>query len=123
MKKIILLILILCQNLNGQAQISKSISIKNAGTLSTVLSRNELKTVTNLKITGEINARDFKTMRDSMPELSAVDISAVTIVAYKGTDGTVGSFTDYPANEIPFNSFFINSYKGNTTLTMITLPD
>jgi hypothetical protein len=105
----------------GQAQVSKTVNV-TAGGLSTALTSTELATVTNLTITGTIDARDFVTMRDSMPALAVVDISAVTIAAYTGNGGT-SSDTSYPANTIPDYSFYNeNTSKGKTTLTTILLP-
>jgi hypothetical protein len=109
----------------GQAQVSKTVNV-TAGGLSTALTSTELATVTNLTITGTIDARDFVTMRDSMPLLAAVDMSAVTIAAYHGGGGTYGG-TSYPANTIPDCSFSNYANAGNInnielTLTTILLP-
>jgi len=70
MKKLIFLFSLLYLALDTYAQLSKTIDLANAGTLSTALTPTELQNVTNLTITGTIDARDFKTMRDSMPLLS-----------------------------------------------------
>ncbi len=67
---------------------SKTIQVTTAGTLSTLLSATELATVTNLTLTGTIDARDFVTLRDLMPALKELDISTATIVAYTGAGGT-----------------------------------
>jgi len=56
MKKTITLFIILCFTLIGNAQVSKTINITTAGTLSTVLSANELNTITNLTITEDVHA-------------------------------------------------------------------
>jgi len=90
MKKLIIVFFILGLALIGQAQVSKTINITAAGTLSTALTSNELYTVTNLTITGTIDARDFKTMRDAMPTLAILDLSGITIAAYNGTAGPAG---------------------------------
>ena len=95
-----------------------------AGGLSTALSTDELNTISKLTLTGTIDARDFKTMRDNMPLLVVVDLSGATVVGYKGTEGTSGtsSYT-YPANTIPDYSFYnSNSSEGNTWMTTIILP-
>lgn len=106
MKKLINLLLCLCFTILLQAQVSKTINIVTAGTLNTLLTATEKTTVTNLTITGTIDARDFKTMRDDMPVLAVLDISSVTIAAYSGTDGTAGtSSTSYLANGIPITAF------------------
>jgi hypothetical protein len=86
---------------------SKSVQQTTAGGLSAALTTNEKATLPNLTITGAIDARDFKTMRDEMPKLISIDLSQATIVAYSGTGGTYGggSTTTYPANAIPQYSF------------------
>ena len=81
-----------------------------------------LTEVTNLTVTGTIDARDFVAMRNNMPLLAVVDLSGVTIAAYTGTEGTVASTTDYPANEIPQYSFYTTNYIGKTSLTSFTMP-
>ena len=89
MKKLITLFFILGLALTGQAQVSKTINI-SPGTLSFFLTVNELNTVNNLTITGIIDARDFKTLRDLMPSLTTLDLSETRIAAYSGTSGTLG---------------------------------
>ena len=65
------------------AQVSKTINLNNSGTLFYALTTDELKTVTNFTLTGKIDWHDFKTMSENMPLLSVIDISGVTVVAYK----------------------------------------
>ena len=121
-EKLLLIILILCFSLLGQAQVLKTVDI-GAGGLSAALTAAEKTTVTNLTITGTIDARDFKTMRDDIPLLAKLDISGATIVAYSGTDGPAGStITTYLANAIPAYAFFNTSGVGKTSLTSIILP-
>jgi len=125
MKKIVLLLVCVSFYVIGQAQVSKTVNV-TAGGLSTALTSNELATVTNLTITGTIDARDFVTMRDNMPSLAVVDISAVTIAAYNGSGGTSRD-TSYSANTIPDYSFSNYANAGNInnielTLTTILLP-
>jgi hypothetical protein len=84
----------------------------------------ELATIKDLTITGTIDARDFKTLRDNMPLLAVVDLSNATIVAYTGTDGTATTNSySYEANEIPRRAFsFSATNTGKETLTSIALP-
>ncbi|MDD3908044.1 MAG: leucine-rich repeat domain-containing protein, partial [Bacteroidales bacterium] len=94
-----------------------------AGGLSSAITAGGILTeVTNLTVTGTIDARDFVTMRDYMPLLAVVDLSGVTIAAYTGTEGTVASTTDYPANEFPQYSFCATNNIGKTSLTSFTMP-
>ena len=53
----------------GKALHGKTVDV-TAGNLKTVLNSDELNTVTNLTLTCTINAHDFKTMRDDMPNLT-----------------------------------------------------
>jgi uncharacterized repeat protein (TIGR02543 family) len=84
--------------------------------------------VEHLTLTGTIDARDVKYMRDNMPYLATLDLSAVTIVGYEGTGGTAANAatTTYPANEMPQESFYIydatNKKPTPNALTSVTLP-
>jgi uncharacterized protein (TIGR02145 family) len=95
-----------------------------AGQLSTILTAEQLAGLTNLTLTGTIDARDFKTMRDDMPLLAEIDLSGANILAYSGTEGTEGAPNDYLAFELPKYSF-LNPAGGipKITLTKITLPE
>lgn len=123
MKRIFLLIICLSLTVILQAQVSKTVNI-TAGGLTSALTATEKSTITNLTITGIIDARDFKTIRDEMNLLAVLDLSNVTITAYTGSLGTNGiSSTSYPASSIPINAFYdLNGQKGNTSLTSITFP-
>lgn len=100
-----------------QSGIPKTINV-TAGSLATVLNATELNGVNDLTLTGTIDARDFKTMRDRMPVLEKIDLSGVNIVAYIGTEGTASTTsTNYPANEIPQNAFY-----PKYTLASVVLP-
>lgn len=97
--------------------LSKTV-VATPGALSALLSAGELNTITHLTVTGNIDARDFKTMRDLMPVLANVDISAAAVMSYSGTAGTVNSVDlVYPANTIPRNGML-----AKTTLKNIQLP-
>jgi len=95
-----------------------------AGGLASALTAQEKSYTKKLTISGTIDARDFKTMRDSMPSLTYVDISNATIVVYSGTLGTYStSTTVYSANEIAKNAFYRGMYSYNTTLKTFILPN
>jgi hypothetical protein len=59
------------------AQGYKSVQVDTAGTLSALLTPEEMNTVTNLTLTGNINATDFNTMKNTMPALRSIDLSLV----------------------------------------------
>lgn len=91
-----------------KAQVSKIVNQSIAGTLSTSLTETEKATITDLTIVGNIDARDFKCLRDNMPALSILDISLVSILKYEGTDGTYTyQQATYPENEIPTFAFTV----------------
>lgn len=100
----------------------KTINI-TAGGLSTRLTSMELMYTTNLTITGTIDARDFKTMRDNMPELAYLDLTGATITAYTGAEGTSMYSSPYYANAIPTNAFYnSNNSIAKTSLISVKLP-
>lgn len=117
-----------CRDLVGALSLthvvtSKTVTI-NAGGLFSALTESEKATTTHLNITGVIDARDFKTMRDHMNSLSNLDISKLTIAAYSGTEGTYSSeTTNYPANEIPAWAFHYSDNTGKLSLTHVFLPE
>lgn len=115
MKKLILLAIALCITVITQALTV----VSTAGGLSNAIitAGGTLSTVTNLTVTGAIDARDFKMMHDSMPALSIIDLSNVNILAYTGTAGTLFGSAVYPANELPISSFVSKS-----SLTSVKIP-
>ncbi len=66
----------------------KTVQSDMPGMLATLLSTAELQNLLKLKVTGNIDARDFKTMRDLMPALGIIDLKEALIAAYTGTEGT-----------------------------------
>jgi hypothetical protein len=83
-----------------------------AGELESKLTTLELKTITSLVITGTIDARDIRLMRDSMHMLTKIDLGMATIEAYK----------DNPANEIPNYAFCDTLSDEEIYLVSIVLP-
>jgi len=120
MKKLLLIIWGVCLGAILQAQVSKTVQVTTAGTLSNLLTKAEDTTVTNLTIIGNIDSRDFRTMRDSMPRLAILDLSNVTIVKYIGTFGT-SSYSRSDLNTIPDWAFY-SLNTPNTSLISIKLP-
>jgi uncharacterized repeat protein (TIGR02543 family) len=91
-----------------------------AGTLKSI---SGIETVSHLTLTGHIDARDVKLMRDAMPVLTELDLSGATVMAYEGEEGTVPEAYAYPANEMPMASFY--NISGNTakmSLISVKLP-
>jgi hypothetical protein len=103
---------------------TKTIQVNTAGTLQSLMTADELVNITDLNITGTIDARDFVTMRDNMPALAVIDISGAAIADYNGTGGTAGTTSqDYPANTLPAYAFCNPStFLGKTVLSLMNLP-
>jgi photosystem II stability/assembly factor-like uncharacterized protein len=97
---------------------SKTINVTTPGGLRSLFSAVEKSRISQLTVTGTIDAGDFKIMRDSLIKLDTLDISGTTIAAYTGTEGTYATTTTtYNANEIPRQALYRKS-----TLTSILLP-
>ena len=118
MKKLAFLLVAICLSATMQAAVSKTVPVATAGTLHTYFNAGELTTVTDLIVSGTIDARDFKFMKDTLTALSKLDISTVTIPEYYGAAGTAStSIRDYAANAIPGDAF-----SGKSSITSIKLP-
>ena len=123
MRKILRIIqLALFMSLSLTAQVAKTVYCIPGGLYASI-TKSEILTVTDLTITGSIDARDFAIMRDSMVVLSSVDISTVSIMAYTGTEGTTG-FGVYPVNAIPDAAFYYipSSGLGKKSLKSFIFP-
>jgi hypothetical protein len=59
------------------AQVYKTVQVDTAGTLSALLSVEELDSVTDLTLNGTINTDDFNTMKNLMPALTTIDLKSV----------------------------------------------
>ena len=95
-------------------QTSKTIHVSTAGTLDSLLTSTEKNTITDLTVSGILDARDFRILRDSLLNLTALDISAATVVSYSGSGGTGYYSTSYPANEIPEYAFYTSGGQPGT---------
>jgi hypothetical protein len=121
MKRTSLLIAIIFFTVMLQAQVTKNLVV-TAGGLKTALTTSELNTIAKLTLTGTIDARDFKTMRDDMPLLAEIDLSGVTISEYNGNGGTLIWGNYYPANTIPEYAFLNLDWQGKSSLTSFVFP-
>lgn len=76
--------------------------------------------VRNLKITGQINAKDFYFMRDSMLRLSALNLKEVRIKGWGKNEENEENMDV----QIPNSAFyFIQTVGGSNSLNRIVLPD
>lgn len=101
MRKLIIFVLCICAHTIAHAELLKTVTNLTAGELSTTLTTAEKRNVTNLTITGEINALDFATMR-SMSSLVTIDISEVSV----------------SGNAIPDSAFYTDVYLGSIKLPL-----
>ncbi len=98
----------------------KVVHVAKAGGLAQALLFSNLAAIRELTISGEIDSRDFVTIRDRMTKLRTLNISNVTIAAYKGFEGSGGSNVyEYLANTIPIYAF----YNPITATSLVTLSD
>lgn len=91
----------------------------------TKLQEQEILTkVQQLVLSGEVNAVDFKVIRDQMPALSALNLKDVDIQAYYGSEGTIAQTKSYPYRELPDNALYAGwPAPDNAVLKMLILPD
>ncbi|MDR1653647.1 MAG: leucine-rich repeat protein [Prevotellaceae bacterium] len=88
----------------------------------------DLPLVTQLTVTGQMDARDFRFVRDSLnATLVSLDLSAVSIVAYTGTAGTAHNtsggtnvYTSYSADVLPQYAFYYRKETGNPFFPTVT---
>jgi len=102
------------------AEVTRTVEVVTPGSLCNQFAGQENYRITNLIVTGNIDVRDFKFMRDSMPFLSVIDLSGTRILAYSGEDGTSTYYIDYQANEIP--AYGLADVHGRGYLKKISLP-
>lgn len=84
-----------------------------------------LSTINHLVIVDTIDARDFKTMRDLMPNLQVLDLSKAVISSYNGYEGCgENRIFRYKANKLPEFAFYSPSLAtGKSSLQSIILPN
>ena len=101
------------------------INVPEAGTLDKCIEEDgkDLTKVRNLKITGQINSRDFAVMKYKMTRLSALNMREVKIVAGEagGYEGSYNTDHWYEANRENMIPGFAFSEK--STLTSCVLPE
>ncbi len=130
-KRIIFLILLWINGLYSFGQMSETVHLSIAGTLKNYIFTHPVATITNLTISGNLDARDVQFICDSMDILEVLDISNTTIIEYKGREGTQCNIdTIYPANEMPRYSFYfvynpsspVFFHKKSPPLTTVFFP-
>lgn len=91
--------LLLFAPLAAMAQDVTEFVVTQPGTLSELVSQDVYTTLSDVKITGTVDARDFFFIRDSLTRISSIDMTEATIAACE-VEGTA-----YAADAIPANAF------------------
>lgn len=115
MKRITTLLMAMFCMILAHAQVSKILTMTEAGTLSSVLTADEKTSITELTVLGPIDTRDFVCMRDQIKLLSILNLENAEIMAYNGSGGTYYG-SEYRAHEIPQESFYRNSVLRSVVL-------
>lgn len=118
-KLIVLALLVTSLTVKAYNEISVNVT---AGNLSKTLTVLEKQTITSLRITGSIDARDFVVLRDSLVLLDSLNIKDVIISEYNGNQGTDNDVTRYPENSIPDYAFFNPNLGRRLILSFIDFP-
>jgi len=126
MKKLQLTCLLAILATISSAQIYRMIDVETPGTLSTLITELDDE-VTNLLVTGNIDARDFSTMYYQFPLLEELDLSLVHIHMFYGYGGPNplygGAPTLYPENELPAKAFTNPNANQGKSLKSVILPN
>jgi hypothetical protein len=121
-----LLICIICTSLTVnylQAQVFRTVHLVNSGTLADSLTPDDLLNVTDLAISGNMNGVDLNTMKNAMPSLIHIDLSAARA---DGDSIPRNACTQYITSIIlPPTITLIGHYAfaGCSGLASITLPN
>ena len=93
----------------------KAVNVENtAGQLAQLVTDTQ---ITELTVTGTMDARDFLFINEHLTELTSLDLSQVTITAVDNGKTLFGTVTGYSANQIPRTAFF------GKKLTTVALPE
>lgn len=108
-----------------QAENSRTIHVETAGTLSTLITADEIKQLSELKVTGEINEKDFDLVRAALTYqkfLISLDFSEAT---YQGKSFSVEQCEGIVDIKLPKGAYILkNMALGRCyNLTNITIPE
>lgn len=122
---LVLLCLLAVNHVKAQSE-NAVFFVNKAGTLKDemIKEKRNPQNISKMILTGYINARDFVWMRDSMPNLTYLDMKNVSIKAYSGSDGTSPKYA-LTIREIPSYAFCrsVNGrLSGKTSLQQVILP-
>ncbi|MBN1414305.1 MAG: leucine-rich repeat protein [Bacteroidales bacterium] len=118
------IIAITCMSFIGvNAQVYKTVHVDTAGTLDSLLSAEELATVTDLLLTGNINTDDFNTMKNLMPALTGIDMSLAQPVGDSIPSNAFKSNIDSLILPLTITALRDRALQGCGALTTLTIPD
>lgn len=110
MRKLFFLLLLAAATALG----SQAVTVQNtAGQLSQLVTNTQ---ITELTVTGTMDASDFLFITNELTELTSINLSQVNIVAMENGHMLYGTTSTYQANEVPRTAFF------GKKLTTVVLP-
>ena len=110
MRKLFFLLLLAAATTLG----SQALTVQNtAGQLSQLVTDTQ---ITELTVTGTMDARDFLFITNELTELTSIDLSQVNILPVENSTMLYSTVTKYAANEVPRTAFF------GKKLTTVALP-
>lgn len=101
---------------------TRVLSIDTAGNLQNMLTSSEKASVSNLAIIGHINAKDIYFMRDSMPNLTAINIQGAIIDSYTGIVDTTLFRSSFVSKTFLENTLPIAAFRNKANLSFVALP-
>lgn len=106
---------------------SMTLYVGKAGTMISEITENDANSVKNLTINGNMNAIDFRHLRDGFENLEVLDLSNTDIKIYTGKQGTQwDKMTIYAPNCIPsfaFTTFVDGNAIGKKALKKVVLSE
>jgi hypothetical protein len=125
-KTTIFSILLFCGISVAEAQIKMTYSVDKPGTLISQMTLQRADSIVYLKVTGKINAVDFKHLRNEFKNLEVLDLSGADIKMYIGKEGTEeGKLVLYKSDYVPkfaFCQLKNDKLVGKSSLKRIILP-
>ncbi len=99
-KKILVALALMMAAVPGAVALEVNVT---AGTLANAVTNHN---VTELIVSGTMDARDFYFIAHELPQLRRIDLSGASIVAYRAEEALFASQVDYAADELPQFAFF-----------------
>ncbi len=117
MKTTLLLFVAMLLGISSFAQKSKTIEVTSAGTIASLLTQNELDSVNNLTVTGQINYLDLSYLHKQMDRLDTLNLLHAQVVEY------VQQISAWENKVFYANTIHASTFSDNNTLKRVILPD